>query len=94
MEKSIIIIGAGIAGLSACYSDLDRLVKRMKELAPEDSGVIHEFIGTARAMSRFNWNRDNAPELYTPLDYLRMMIPMKPFPRFAFPGVSKPSRNA
>ena len=45
------------------YSDLDRLEKHMKELAPEDAKVIHEFIGGARAMSRLKWNMDKAPEL-------------------------------
>jgi phytoene dehydrogenase-like protein len=61
------------------YSDLDRLEKHMKEIAPEDAGVIHEFISGARAMSRLKWERDKAPELNTPFDNLKMMLPMIPF---------------
>jgi phytoene dehydrogenase-like protein len=61
------------------YSDLDRLEKHMKELAPEDNKVIHEFIGGARAMSRLKWDMDKAPELKTPFDNLTMMIPTMSF---------------
>jgi phytoene dehydrogenase-like protein len=57
------------------YSDLDRLEKHTREIAPEDVKVIHEFINGARAMTHLTWNGDKAPELYTPLDYLKMMVP-------------------
>ena len=55
------------------HSDLDRLEEDMRELAPEDTKVIHEFVGGARAMARLNWKADKAPELYNPLDYFKMM---------------------
>jgi phytoene dehydrogenase-like protein len=61
------------------YSDLDRLEEHMKEIAPEDAKVIHEFIDGARAMSRLKWNMDKAPELNTLFDYLKMMPPMLSF---------------
>jgi phytoene dehydrogenase-like protein len=61
------------------YSDLDRLEEHMKELAPEDAKVIHEFIGGARGMARLDWKMDKAPELYNPFDNLKMMVSMMTF---------------
>jgi phytoene dehydrogenase-like protein len=63
------------------YSDLDRLEEHMKELAPEDTKVIHEFISGARGMARLtkNWKMDKAPELYTLFDNLKMMLSMVSF---------------
>jgi len=55
------------------HSDLDRLEQHMKDVAPEDSKAIHEFVGGARSMARLNWSMGKAPELYNPLDYLKMM---------------------
>jgi phytoene dehydrogenase-like protein len=36
------------------YTDLDRLHRHLKELAPADSGVIDELIGAARHFTRFD----------------------------------------
>ena len=53
----------------------------MKELAPEDTKAIHDFIGGARGMARLtkNWKMDKAPELYTLFDNLKMMLSMMSF---------------
>ena len=56
------------------HSDLDHLEQHMKELAPEDAALIHDFVGGARAMARLNWKADKAPELFGPLDYMKMML--------------------
>jgi phytoene dehydrogenase-like protein len=63
------------------YSDLDRLEEHMKEIAPEDAKVIHQFISGARAMSRLNFKQKltKAPELTTPLDNLKIVPSMIPF---------------
>jgi phytoene dehydrogenase-like protein len=64
------------------YSDLDRLEQHMKELAPEDEAVIEEFIQGARKCSHISLPVDKAPELYSPIDGLKMMFSMFPFLRF------------
>lgn len=61
------------------YSDLDRLEQHMKELAPEDKDVIEEFIGAARKCARISLPIDKAPELYSPIDGLKLMFQMLPF---------------
>lgn len=60
------------------YTNLDRLEKHMKELAPEDNDVIGEFINGAYQMTKFNLPWDKAPELYTPLDGIKMIARMMP----------------
>ncbi len=64
------------------YSDIDRLEVHMKELAPEDKGVIEEFTGGIRTMINFPMPVDKPPELYTPIDGFRMMSKMLPFMKF------------
>jgi phytoene dehydrogenase-like protein len=61
------------------YSDLDRLENHTREIAPEDTRVIHEFINGARSMTQLKWKADKAPELNTLLDNLKMMPQMLPF---------------
>lgn len=61
------------------YSDLDRLEQHMKELAPEDKDVIEEFIGAARKCGRISMPVDKAPELYSPIEGLKLMFQMFPF---------------
>jgi phytoene dehydrogenase-like protein len=63
------------------YSNLDRLEQHMKELAPEDKGVIEEFIGGARKCTRISMPVEKAPELYSPIDGLKLMFKMFPFLR-------------
>ncbi len=61
------------------YTDIDRLERHMKELAPEDEDVINDFIKGARAFMNFNMPTDKAPELYSPLDRMKMMFSIMPF---------------
>jgi phytoene dehydrogenase-like protein len=53
----------------------------MKELAPADKDVIEEFIEGVRACTRFDLPIEKAPELYGPLDGLKMLFKMFPFLR-------------
>jgi phytoene dehydrogenase-like protein len=45
------------------YTDLDRLEKHMKELAPEDATIIDEFIAAVRQCTRFEPPIEKAPEV-------------------------------
>ncbi|HEY32820.1 MAG TPA: NAD(P)/FAD-dependent oxidoreductase [Dehalococcoidia bacterium] len=63
----------------ALYSDPDRLEKHMKELAPEDSGVIEDFIKGIRKGIGFDMPSDKAPELYNPFDVVKMLFQMLPY---------------
>jgi phytoene dehydrogenase-like protein len=64
------------------YADIDRLEQHMKELAPEDKGVIEELIQGARKCARMSMPVDKDPELYGPIDGLKLMFQMLPFLRF------------
>jgi len=64
------------------YTDINRLEQHMKELAPEDKDVIAEFIKALHSCTRFDMPIEKAPELYSPIDGLRMMFKMFPFLRF------------
>ncbi len=64
------------------YSDIDRLEKHMKELAPEDKEVIEVFTEGIRKMINFPMPVEKAPELYTPIDGFRMMFKMFPYLNF------------
>jgi len=61
------------------YCDIDRLERHMKEIAPEDAVFINEFTKTIRHFTRFDMPVDKAPELYTPLDGIKMMFRVLPF---------------
>ncbi len=63
------------------YTDVDRLEQHMKDLAPEDKDLIEEFINGVRTFTRFDMPIDKAPELYGPIDGLKMMFKMFPFLR-------------
>ncbi len=60
------------------YADLDRLEKHMIELAPEDKAIIKSFIGGARNLTSFKLPVNKAPELYNPIDALKMVLTMSP----------------
>jgi phytoene dehydrogenase-like protein len=68
-------------GTFVVYTDTDRLEQHMKELAPEDSHVIDEFIKGVRLCSRYEMPVEKAPELYSYLDMVKMMVSMFPFLR-------------
>jgi len=63
------------------YRDIDRLERHMKELAPQDSHVIEELTGAARACARFDLPVDKAPELYGTIHGISFLIRMFPFLR-------------
>jgi len=64
------------------YADIDRLEQHMKELAPEDKDTIDEFIKGVRACTRIDMPVEKAPELYSLIDGLTMMV--KSLPSFMF----------
>jgi len=64
------------------YTDINRLEQHMKELAPEDKDVIEEFIKALHRTTHFDMPVEKAPELYSPIDGLKMMFTMFPFLRF------------
>ncbi len=63
------------------YTDVDRLEQHMKELSPGDKEVIEEFIEGIRACSRSDLPIEKAPELYGPIDRLKLLSKMSPFLR-------------
>jgi phytoene dehydrogenase-like protein len=65
------------------YTDMERLEQHMKELAPEDKDVINEIIEAARTVTSFkDLPPEKAPDLFGPIDGLRMMFTKFPFLRF------------
>jgi phytoene dehydrogenase-like protein len=56
------------------YTDIDRLKRHMKELAPEDGPAIDEFIADLRLCTRFNPPADKAPEVMNLLDFVKMTV--------------------
>jgi phytoene dehydrogenase-like protein len=63
------------------YRDIDRLERHMKGLAPQDSRLIEELTGAARACARYDLPVDKAPELYRTIDGISFLIRMFPFLR-------------
>lgn len=60
------------------HADINRLEQHMKELASEDQDVISEFIKAIRSFTRFDMPIEKAPELYSPIDGLKMIFTMFP----------------
>jgi len=58
------------------YTNMDRLERHLKELAPEDSRLISHFIRAVRAIANFNPPLPKAPELRNVWDQLRAQISM------------------
>jgi len=63
------------------YNDLDRLEEHMKELAPEDKGLIGDFISGARVFIRYDMPLDKAPELLGLGDKMKLMLTKFPLLR-------------
>ena len=61
------------------YTDIGRLERHMKALAPEDKDLIETFTKALHRFTRFDMPVEKAPELFGPLDGLRMMVKMLPF---------------
>ena len=77
-EEFMRIEGAGGRSF-IIYTDIDRLEQHMKELAPADKEVIEEFIEGIRACTRFDLPSEKTPELYGPVDGLKLLSKMFPF---------------
>jgi phytoene dehydrogenase-like protein len=60
------------------YTDIKRLEQHMKEISPEDTKLIEEFIGGICTFTRFKMPANKAPELYGPWDTLKMISTMLP----------------
>ncbi len=63
------------------YTDVDRLEKHMKEIAPEDAQLIDEFIGAVRTCMRYEPPLEKAPELFGFFDVLKMIVTKFPLLR-------------
>jgi len=61
------------------YTDINQLEQHMKELAPEDEDVIEEFIKGIRNCIDFPMPVEKTPELFSPVDGLKMMLKMIPY---------------
>jgi phytoene dehydrogenase-like protein len=61
------------------YTDPDRLEQHMKELSPQDAGLIKELCNGVRLFTRFDLPIDKPRELYGLLDGLKMAFKMLPF---------------
>ena len=61
------------------YTDVDRLEQHLKEIAPEDSEFIEELTNAIRHFTKLNLPVNKAPELYGPLDKLKMVFGMGSF---------------
>jgi phytoene dehydrogenase-like protein len=72
------IVGNGGKTFSV-YTDSEKLRQHMKELSPEDSEIIDEFIQGIQDSTGFTWDWQKAPELYTPLDVIKMTFKMMPY---------------
>ncbi|MBN1507300.1 MAG: NAD(P)/FAD-dependent oxidoreductase [Sedimentisphaerales bacterium] len=63
------------------YSDIDRLERHMKELAPQDARIIDELIRAARKCAKYDLPVDKAPELYGLIDGIKFLVRMFPMLR-------------
>ena len=61
------------------YADFGRLENHMKELAPEDSDFIHDFVKGLRKLDGFNMPIDKAPELNNIFDKVKMLFSLLPY---------------
>ncbi len=55
-------------------TDIDRLEQELRRVAPDDAGLINEFISAARACTRFEPPLEKAPEVMGFFDQLKMIV--------------------
>lgn len=60
------------------YSDPARLERHMRELAPEDTKPIDDFLGGIEQCTRIQFPVDKAPELYGPIDKVKGILGIAP----------------
>jgi len=63
------------------FTDIDRLEQEMLEKSPADEGLIRSFTGAARRFVGFHLPVEKAPEVFGPLDGLKMLFGLLPFMR-------------
>jgi phytoene dehydrogenase-like protein len=63
------------------FTDIDRLEQEMLEKSPADEGLIRSFTGTARRFVGFHLPVEKAPEIFGPMDGLKMIFGLLPFMR-------------
>jgi len=63
------------------FTDIDRLEQEMLEKSPADEGLIRSFTGAARRFVGFHLPVEKAPEVFGPLDGLKMIFGLLPFMR-------------
>jgi len=63
------------------HTNIDRLEKHMKDLAPEDGKQIDELIAGVRTFASYAMPIDKAPELLGPADMLRLILTRLPLLR-------------
>ena len=56
------------------YTDIDKLEKHMKEIAPEDTPLTDEFIKAVRTCTRYEPPLEKAAELFGFFDVLKMIV--------------------
>ncbi|MCK5181098.1 MAG: NAD(P)/FAD-dependent oxidoreductase, partial [Dehalococcoidia bacterium] len=63
------------------FTDIDRLEQEMLEKSPADEGLIRSFTGAARRFVGFHLPVEKAPEVFGPVDGLKMIFGLLPFMR-------------
>jgi phytoene dehydrogenase-like protein len=63
------------------HTDVDRLERHMRELAPEDERAIGEFIQAVRIFAEYPLPIEKAQELQTPLDKMKLLLTRFPLIR-------------
>ena len=63
------------------YTDLDKLSRHMRELAPEDESLIKEFISGIKLFTKYQVPVEKAQELYSPWDKLKFVLTRFPLIR-------------
>jgi phytoene dehydrogenase-like protein len=61
------------------YCDIDKLEQHLIENAPEDAQPISEMAKAVRRFAHFDMPADKAPELYSPIDKIKMFSKMSPY---------------
>ncbi len=61
------------------YSDIAKTEKHLKEISPEDAGVIEEMANAVRKFAKLEMPVDKAPELYSLKDNAALMLKMTPY---------------
>jgi phytoene dehydrogenase-like protein len=64
------------------YTDVDRLERHLKDIAPEDADIIEQTLNEVRRCTHFQLPVEKPRELYGPIDGLKMIPKMLPIVRF------------